>query len=170
MSSIYTFLCNKDWGKVYSLLSNNYIFYKIDHYNKDKISPLIFLEINKNIYKSKSYIKNDTYLCMKEGMELLFRETLRGTYVVDQSLNKQSIIISLGSEYEDAVICGTIGTISKDTISINIYKEWTKAIRKNSIKIGTFYVGRGLIETLKSKGKRFTTDLSSPIESDLIYE
>lgn len=45
---------------------------------------------------------------MQAGTDLLFRKTLRGTYAIDQLLNVQSLMISLGGEYKNAVICGTI--------------------------------------------------------------
>lgn len=113
----------------------------------------------------------DRYLILKSTRTLSVQEIRQRTgelkFAVDQMVNHKSIEFKLGGVYKDNVIvAGRIATISEDEESIEMYKLFSKKIKKAFKKIGTFYVGK-IAEDKMKEGWRLVTNEKLPREYDL---
>jgi hypothetical protein len=91
-------------------------------------------------------------------------------YAVDQKLNPRSVVVKPGGILTDGVlIAGSIGTISNEPFSVNLFKLFAKLIKKNFSKVGAFYVSPIAKKHLEN-GWRLVTNDKSPKEYDLKLE
>ncbi len=117
----------------------------------------------------------DSYLVLKKQTQLNIRDVPQrnGTlkFAVDQLINPNSIEIKPGGicmVKENVLVAGRIATVSAENESLELYKLFSKPIRKVFRKIGSFYVGRKAEEKLKA-GWRLVTNEKSPKDYDLMY-
>ncbi|MCU7549876.1 hypothetical protein OCK74_12160 [Chitinophagaceae bacterium LB-8] len=83
-------------------------------------------------------------------------------FAVDQMQNPQSIVIEKGGIFKEGIlIAGSIGTISENEHSIIFFKLLSTLIKKEFIKVGTFYVGKYAKQKL-DHGWRLVTNEKSP--------
>src|SRR6185437_7792842 len=88
-------------------------------------------------------------------------------YSVSQFGNEDSVVIKFGGVYKEGIlVAGRAGTISHGDFSLKLFKEPSSKIRKDFIKVGSFYVGKNALQKLKS-GWRLVTMEGSPKEYDL---
>jgi len=86
---------------------------------------------------------------------------------VDQRLNPDSIVISLGGEWKDqAIIAGRISTISMTPSAQTVMKAALRGAKKHFKRVNAYWVGPEAFAAWKD-GKRLTHALQSPPEYDL---
>jgi hypothetical protein len=131
----------------------------------------IFDILNLGFTLSGDWNRIDNYLVIKKATSLNIREVPQKTgevkFAVDQLINPKSIELKLGGIYKDNIIvAGRVATVSEDEVSNELYKLFSSKIKKEFIKIGTFYVGKIAEEKLRN-GWRLVTNEKSPKEYDL---
>jgi hypothetical protein len=88
-------------------------------------------------------------------------------YAIDPFKNQTSICFQFGGIVKEGVLlAGTCGTVFLNDFSLNIFKMFSLALKKNFKRIGNFYVGNMAEEKLKA-GWRLVTNEKSPKEYDL---
>ena len=87
---------------------------------------------------------------------------------IDQKLNPSSIYFRPCGKYSrgQAIIEGSLGTISTDPLSIDLFKTFSKHIRSRFVKIEKAFVGKNAMHFLQL-GWRLTQNLQSPRASDI---
>ena len=115
----------------------------------------------------------DNFLILKKHTQLNVRNVPQRTgdvkFAVDQLINTNSIEIKLGgiySEKENIIVAGRVSTVSDDKDSEELFKLYTKKIKKEFKKIGPFYVGKKAENKLNS-GWRLVTNEKLSKEHDL---
>lgn len=89
-------------------------------------------------------------------------------YFVDQLQNPASICFRPGGLYEnECLISGNIGTASEHPESINLYRQFTRAIAKGFKKIGNYYVGPAALRLLDEGMRLVTMGIDEPTGYDL---
>lgn len=116
----------------------------------------------------------DRYLMLPKNIQLNIRNVPQKKggikYAIDQMTNPKSLEIKLGGVYKEkdkVIIGGRIGTVSVDPFSLELYNFFSKKIKKEFKKIGSFYVGKDAEDKLDD-GWRLVTSIGSPKEYDLI--
>jgi len=88
-------------------------------------------------------------------------------YAIDQLENPQTIAIRPGGAFGDSVlIAGTLGTASKDAMSLELYQLFMGVFRPSFQAIKSFRVGRCAARLLDA-GARLTQNVRSPVLYDL---
>jgi hypothetical protein len=88
-------------------------------------------------------------------------------YAIYQDNNPQSIILKPGGILTDGIlVAGSVGTISGESSSVDLFNKYAKLIKKKFSRIGAFYVGPNAKIKLE-KGWRLVTNEASPPEYDL---
>lgn len=110
-------------------------------------------------------------IILPQNQSLIIREVpqKRGglKYAIDQFANPISAGIQLGGIYKDGILlAGTFGIIAENEFSNTLFKVFSSTIRKEFIKIGSFYLGDEAKAKLQS-GWRLVTNEKSPKEFDL---
>lgn len=126
------------------------------------------------ISKTGNYLTDEGYLVTYNEIEIQIEE-IKGTankhFAVDSQFNEDSITLRLGGIFsknaKHVIICGEIAANSEFGNAIEIYKKFHSVIRKNTIKIETYLVGKNAYE-LFSEGYRFTHDYKRDSKYDLI--
>ena len=87
---------------------------------------------------------------------------------LDQSTHPESVFLRPGGVYGnvECIVAGSLGTISSDLWSLDLYKICSSEIRKKFRKIKSYYVGKEAQSHLK-RGVRLTTSIRYPEEYDL---
>jgi hypothetical protein len=111
------------------------------------------------------------YLMLPAEVPVLVREVQQRTgitkYAVDQLNNPQSIVVAPGGKFKDVgIVAGMAGTVTKDAVSLEIYRFFSKQIRKEFSLIHSFYIGPEALNALDS-GIRLAVNLRAPVEYDL---
>lgn len=89
-------------------------------------------------------------------------------YSISQSGNPSSIVFCPSGSYDEkTIIAGSLGTISDDQASVEIYNLFRRVIMKNSEKIGNYYVAENALESMKRGARMVTIGLKTPSEYDL---
>lgn len=114
------------------------------------------------------------FLVIPKGQLINIREIPQRSggvkYAFDQMKNPKSIVFKGSGILKDGVIvAGSIGTISEDELSLEIFRNFSKQLKKAFYKVGSFYVGPKAKEKL-NKGWRLVTNANSPIQYDLKIE
>jgi hypothetical protein len=128
-------------------------------------------EMIKNETIHSDWNHNTKVLVLPTHIDLVIRKVPQRNgvirYAIDQREHPSSIILKIGGIHSEGIlIAGAIGTINNDEISISLFKEFTAVLKKQSKKIGSFYVAEGAYEKLKNNW-RLTTNSRSPKEYDL---
>jgi hypothetical protein len=89
-------------------------------------------------------------------------------YVIDQVKNPQSIVLDTGktNKQVNMMLPGAVGTTSEDPASLELFKVFSRTIRKNWEKIKSYYVGPEAVAVLDSGG-RLAIGINSPEIYDL---
>lgn len=88
-------------------------------------------------------------------------------YAIDQMANPASITLKpSGVLKEGVLVAGSATTVSSDAFSTETFNFFSKLIKKQFKKVGTFYVGPNALQKMKS-GWRLVTNDKSPAEYDL---
>ena len=111
------------------------------------------------------------YLVMFAGRPVVAREIpqRRGgvLYSFGPEKNPASIVMKVGGEFDGrAIIAGQLATRSEDLESSELMKLFGEAIRRQFVKVRSFWVGEGANQTLHS-GLRLNGSVSAPTETDL---
>lgn len=93
----------------------------------------------------------------------------KASHALSQKLNPDSIVFSPGGIYsgQKILIAGHIGTISRTTASLDLYKRFAKAAIRNFEKIGSYYVGPEAVRLMQQGYRMVTIGISSPAIYDL---
>jgi hypothetical protein len=115
--------------------------------------------------ESGDWNHNKFYAVYPKGYEIKKREVplKKGgiNYAIYQDNNPPTIILKLGGIFKDGVmIAGSIGTISDDSFSINLFNKYRNLIKKSFTKIGTFYLGSNAKKKLENGWRLVTNDRS----------
>jgi len=136
------------------------------------INSLLHPDLNIGFVKNGDWNHNDSYLIYPSHFEPKIEsiEQRRGgiKYAVDQSNNKDSILILLGGDFEKrTIIASRISSISNSDFSKKSISLLNKIIKSEFKKINNFYVGPEALEYMK-RGFRLTASVNSPmsLESD----
>lgn len=113
----------------------------------------------------------DAYLVMKKKERLNIREVPQRAggirFAIDQEVNLNSIELKLGGKSfkkENMIVAGRLATISSEKDSDELYKLFSKKIKKAFKYIDGFYVGKTAEEKLREGWRLVTT---GKIELDL---
>lgn len=88
-------------------------------------------------------------------------------YAVDQRTNPKSIAIHFGGLFgENFLIGGSVGTISNEPVSLNLFALLKNHITRQFSKIESVYVGEMALKLL-NQGFRLTSSRTSPLVYDL---
>ena len=91
----------------------------------------------------------------------------RMKYAVDQKANPDTIVFRAGGIFkEGCLIAGQVGTASTSKASLELFKLFSKEIRRQFTKIRSYHVGKQAAEWL-DKGWRLTANSKSPVLYDL---
>jgi|SRR6185437_6375007 len=133
----------------------------------------IFEVPNLGYTKFGDWNRIDNYLIIPKNTHLKIEEIPQKKggikYAVDQGLNHVSITVKLGGiflEKENIIIAGRVATISDYPFSNEIYKAFSRKIKKSFRYIGAFYVGKEAEKRLK-EGWRLVQDEERSEEYDL---
>ncbi len=123
---------------------------------------------------SETAIGGDCYLVADSDSAINVREVPQVSgglrYAVDQLQNPQTVAFQAGGFWtEDILLYGRVGTASDDAISVELYKLFATAIRKQFVRAGAFYVGPSAAE-YAHQGCRLTIGAQSPREFDLAID
>ncbi|MEW6079175.1 MAG: hypothetical protein AB1724_15310 [Thermodesulfobacteriota bacterium] len=89
-------------------------------------------------------------------------------YAVDQLSNQKTVVLRPGGLVDArCLIAGQIGTTIEETTSLEIYKLFVSELRRQFIKIKSYYVGQEA-SSLLDKGIRLTANPKSPMTYDLV--
>jgi len=120
--------------------------------------------------------QNHGFLIMAQGSPVTTREVPQrrsnsSLFFFDQMLNPDSVVLkpSVLIENREAIIAGSVGTISTSQASQALWKEIATSIRSTYIAIRSYYVGPRAHE-LWLNGYRLTVNLSMPKEYDLAVD
>ncbi len=124
-----------------------------------------FLEIpNVGIATSGDGNRVDNYLIMPKSTSLNVRNIPQRTgdmkFAVDQLENAKSMELKLGGKYqnkENVIVAGRIATVSEDESSSDWFTFLSMRIKKNSLKVDSFYVGKQTEDKLRH-GWRLVTN------------
>lgn len=157
--------------------SANIQYYETGLFNS-KNTPVydsIFHTSNIGIAVSGDWNRIDSYLILQKNSLVNIREIPQRTgdtkFAVDQMNNPNSIELKLGGVFNDkenVIVAGRVSTISETNVSNELYKLFSKKIKKSFRKIGAFYVGKLAEEKLKN-GWRLVTSENSPKDYDLKF-
>ncbi|XVJ59925.1 MAG: hypothetical protein HEQ23_11200 [Tepidisphaera sp.] len=88
-------------------------------------------------------------------------------YVLDQLHNPDTVVLTPAGMWKDDVLLhGLVSTVSDSPIAKEIMKLFAAAIKKQFVKVRSFWVGPDALALLK-RGKRLTIAAQSPAEFDL---
>jgi hypothetical protein len=86
------------------------------------------------------------------------------------SANPRTITILHGGFFaEDVLLYGRVGTVSDDSVAVQLYRGFSSALKKRFQRIRAYWVGPRAAELLAS-GCRLTIGADSPREFDLVRE
>jgi hypothetical protein len=114
---------------------------------------------------------NENYLVAPQGTTMQVRSIpLRtgGTnFSIDQSVNRDTVALRPGGMYgHDALLYGSIGTVSETEASLNLYDFMVEPYLARFAPVNEFFLGSEAFDLWKS-GVRLTTAANSPAEFDL---
>jgi hypothetical protein len=82
-------------------------------------------------------------------------------YAIYQDNNPNSIILKPGGTFKEGIlVAGSIGTISEETFSVDLFNKYAKLIKKKFSKIGSFYVGANAKIKLETGWRLVTNEAS----------
>jgi len=115
--------------------------------------------------------QSPTYLVADRGMLISARPVPQRSggvkYAVDQGVNPQTIALQPGGLFgETCLIAGQVGTVSGDAHSADLFRSFSKEIRRQFTMVKSFYIGKEAVELL-DKGFRLTANAKSPALYDL---
>jgi hypothetical protein len=177
MKSIQTFFF-ADYDDIKSIIesieSDNYVKYcQVGLFDINPTPELnSFFELTTIGYvKYGDWNLNSAFLIVDKNSDINIRsvEQIKGgiKYAVDQKNNPNSIVFKPSGIYKEGVfVAGSIGTISETDFSKKLFKTYSSLIKKNFMKVGSFYVGKNALNKLNN-GWRFVTNEKSPSEYDL---
>ena len=91
-------------------------------------------------------------------------------YAVDQLANPRTITILHGGFFaDDVLLYGRVGTVSDDSVAVQLYRGFSSALTKRFERIRAFWVGPRAAELFAS-GCRLTIGADSPRGYDLARE
>ena len=153
--------------------SHSVIYYRVGLFSSEK--PLIFSSLLSSVslgyVSSGDWNHSQSFLIADKATEIIIRKIPQrkggDLYAVDQQINLDTVVIKPSGILKDGVlVAGSLGTISGTDYSKGVYKSFAKIIKKNSEKIGEFYVSPEAKNYLL-KGWRLVTNEASPTEYDL---
>jgi hypothetical protein len=126
--------------------------------------------ISKNSLEYGNWNYNKSYIILPNNKELIIREVPQEKggikYAIDQMKNEESIVLSMGGNYENiAVIPSKIATIHSSPFIKDLILHTLNFIRKYKNTDG-FYISPEVLEKAKN-GFRLSTDIKTPVEYDL---
>ena len=115
---------------------------------------------------------SQTFLIMPTGhkpkFERVFQVKGGKKYCVDQSKNKNSIMLMPGGICDENIImAGNIATISETSISKNLFKTLSSLLKNDFIKYRDYYLGQEALEKFETGCRMVTMGVDQPIEYDL---
>lgn len=115
--------------------------------------------------------QSESYLVLDQAVELQIREVPQSKggvkYAIDQMNNTSSIVFWPGGVYkENFIICGHIATISNESLSLALYKEFSKKLLKGFKKVGRYYLSPEAFK-MKDSFRYITMNINQPTEYDL---
>jgi hypothetical protein len=116
-------------------------------------------------------VMNPDYLVALQGtavqVETIYTRTGGISFAIDQRLNKDTVTLRPGGMYgRDALLYGSIGTVSESDASLNLYDFMVEPYLARFTKVQEFFLGPEALELWQS-GIRLTTAATSPAEFDL---
>jgi hypothetical protein len=140
-------------------------------------SPEIFVVVsglnipNLGIASHGDQVHEEKYLVDNLDSHITIREVpqFKGgmLYAIDQKINKQTIALRPGGLYQNiAIIAGEVSTCTENPASKELMNLFAQIIRRQFIKIKSFFVGPQA-EQFLDVGYRLTTSVKSPKEIDL---
>ena len=152
--------------------SLKYVRYEI--YKKKNVPIYESLTEYKSLGANKTGDHNsgDCFIVVDRETDIHFQTKrilfVRTKTIINQLTNPDSIVFQPGGIYKNKyLICGHIGTASDSARSFDLYKYFSKAIRKNFAKIESYYVGENALLLLKNGIRLITMGIDEPIEYDL---
>jgi hypothetical protein len=122
------------------------------------------------------WIKDDAYLLMSKSNVLNIREVPQRKggikFVIDGMINRATVRVVLGGVYPGemkVLVAGFMDTNSDEKVALDIFKFFSKSIKKEFKKISDFYVGMQAESYLKG-GWRLVLDYRRSREYDLTFE
>jgi hypothetical protein len=91
-------------------------------------------------------------------------------YDVSQKLNPESVSFLPGGIFDDhrVLICGHIGTASESSISLSLYRAFTKVITKGFEKVREYRIGPEAASLMDEGYRMVTIGINSPLKCDLV--
>lgn len=113
----------------------------------------------------------NNYLVLQRCSELAFEKFVSTSgeprISITQVLNPISVVFRPGGRFnEEAIIAGSVGTISDVRASIDMFQLFRKVIQRHCKKIREYYVGKEALLEMR-RGVRLTASLQAPAGSDL---
>lgn len=142
-----------------------------DSPESEALSSLLATE---NLGRSRTgdHVTGDCYL-VAEAKAKIRVESVRQRrggvrYFVNQAENPKSLVFWPGGLYgDDALVCGHIGTVSRDPDALELYRQFAAAITGGFEKIGNYRVGAAAARLLDQGVRLVTMGVRSPREYDL---
>lgn len=118
------------------------------------------------------HIRGDCFLVLhkseKVNAEKVPQRRGGAKYVVYQDKNPHSITFQPGGIYDpNHLVCGHIATISESMVSLELFKNFSRAILKDFKKVGNYYVGPEALKMLDRGVRLITMGIDEPPEYDL---
>jgi hypothetical protein len=116
-------------------------------------------------------VMNPDYLVALQGtavqVETIYPRTGGVNFSIGQDLNKDTVTLSPGGMYgQDALLYGSIATISESEASFNLYDFMVEPYLARFTQVNEFFLGPEAFDLWKS-GVRLTTLATSPTKFDL---
>ena len=101
------------------------------------------------------------------GAREVFQRNGSSLYGVDQLSNPRSVVLRPGRLIDErTLLAGQIGTASQDPVSVTLFSTFRDVVRKQFVKVKSYWVGPEAVQLLDAGG-RLTATLKSPPEYDL---